>query len=196
MTDAEKYRLSQLCPPLRARAEGIIQRMIQRGFREPFVGSTLRSPAQQADAVERGTTGRKQILTWHYKFTLNGGGVGARALDFRDRLPNGKQDPTTRNELFFLALWEEATMAGLRCLGYVRDKGGHPQKFFINGGKVWDPGHCEWREPYKSLVEAVTAEAPHLLDIEAPPDPDDDEAGSRDRALGLAPYTGLPPSPF
>lgn len=165
MTDVEKFRLSLLTPATRARAEDVIQRMMARGFREPYVGQTLRTLDEQREAILRGTTGRKQNLSWH---------LIRRAIDFRDRLPNGEPDPTTRNEAFFLALWKEATTCGLRCLGYTRDAAGYPVKYYINGGKLWDAGHCEYREPYATLFEAIRAEAPHLLDYEPPVhDPDD-----------------------
>lgn len=187
MTDSEKFRLSLLLPSVRARAEGIVQRMVERGFPEPYIGSTLRSMAEQEEAVRRGTTGRKQTLSWH---------LLKRAVDFRYRLADDKPDPTTNNENFFLALWEEALAVGCRSLGYVRDTAGHPVKYYINGGRVWDAGHVEYRAPFKSLVDAVAKEAPHLLVGLGPHethDPDDDEDASRRRALGL---DSLPPSPF
>lgn len=185
MTDAEKFRLSLLQPALRARAEGIVQRLVDRGFPEPYVGSTHRTLEQQKEAVARGTTGRRQTLSWHL---LN------RAVDFRYRMANGAPDLTTQQENFFLAVWQEATALGCRSLAYVKDHGGHPVKLYINGGKVWDAGHVEYRAPYKTLREAIETEAPHLL--EADPqhhDPDDDEESSRLVALGLK---SLPPSPF
>ena len=187
MTDAEKFRLSLLTPSTRARVEDVIQRMVGRGFREPYIGQTLRSLDEQRDAVKRGTTGRKQNLSWH---------LIRRAVDIRDRLPSGKPDETTRNEAFFLALWKEATACGLRCLGYVRDANGYPMKHYINGGKVWDAGHLEYREPYGSLVEAIRAEAPHLLDHETPThDPDDVPEQAADDTQKVM-LSGLPPSPF
>lgn len=184
MSDAEKFRLSLLTPATRARAEAIIQRMYDRGFPRPYVGSTFRTPEEQREAVTRGTTGRKQMLSWH---------LIKRAVDFRYRLANGEADPTTHQENFFLALWQEATALGCRSLGYVKDHAGHPVKFYINGGKVWDAGHVEYRAPYKTLVDALKAEAPYLLQEDPNHnDPDDDEEGSRLQALGLS----LPPSPF
>jgi hypothetical protein len=184
VTDGERFRLSLLLPAFQPRVREICERVRARGFREPYIGSTFRTPEEQLDALKRGTTGRKQKLSWH---------MLRRAVDIRDRLPNGSPDPTTRNEAFFLALWEEATLAGCRSLAYVKDKAGYPVKLYINGGKLWDAGHIELREPYSSLIEACRAEAPHLLGEPPDDDPDDDEDGSRLRALGLA---GLPPSPF
>lgn len=191
MTDVEKFRLSLLVPEMRARCEDVMQRMIKRGFREPYVGQTIRTLTEQREAVARGTTGRKQNLSWH---------LIKRAVDFRDRMPNGKEgDKTTRNEAFFLALWYEATACGLRCLGYERDANGFPVKKYINNGKVWDAGHCEFRAPYRTLKDAIAAEAPYLLDDEpdAPHDPDDvvpPEPDVTDKiALGI---NGLPKSPF
>ena len=178
MNDAEKFRLSLLHPAMRARAEGILQRMVDRGFPMPYVGSTFRTLAEQQEALLRGTTGRKQKLSWH---------LIKRAVDFRYRMANGAPDLTTQQENFFLALWEESTALGCRSLAYVSDDAGHPVKLYINGGRVWDAGHVEYRAPYKTLVEAVKVEAPHLLEIDPHHnDPDDDEAGSRSRSLGLS----------
>lgn len=177
MTDAEKFRLSLLRPDLRARAEGIVQRLLDRGYPEPYIGSTYRTPDEQKEAVARGTTGRKQTLSWHMLH---------RAVDFRYRLKTGAPDMTTEQVPFFLALWEEATALGCRSLAYVKDGAGHPVKLYINGGRVWDAGHVEFRYPYKTLLDAVKAEAPHLLPEDPNHhDPDDDEEGSRQRALGL-----------
>lgn len=188
MTDVEKFRLSLLTPDTRARCEDVIQRMIKRGFREPYVGQTLRTLAEQKEAVRRGTTNRTQTLSWH---------LIKRAVDFRDRLPNGKPDSSTRNEAFFLALWYEATACGLRCLGYERDANGFPVKKYINGGKLWDAGHCEYRAPFKTLKDAIAAEAPYLLEEPNEHDPDDvvePEPEVTDKiALGI---DGLPKSPF
>ncbi len=190
MTDAEKFRLSLLLPDFRARVEGIVQRMVARGYGEPYIGSTLRTPTEQDDAIKRGTTGRRQKLTWHFKFTNpTTKAAGARAVDFRFRLPGDKPDPTTERETFFMSLWEEATAVGCRSLAYDRDTHGRLIKKLINGGKLWDAGHVEYRYPFKTLVEACRAEAPHLLGEDPPNDPDD--VIPEPLALGE-----LPPSPF
>lgn len=197
MTDIEKFRLSLLYPAFRPRVEYILVRMVQRGWPEPYIGSTLRSEAEQLEALKRGTTGRKQKRSWHFRFTnRQTKETGARAVDFRYRLPNGEPDPTTKQEAFFLALFEEAEAMECRSLAYVRDAKGFPVKLYINGGRLWDAGHVEYRHPFKSLSEAIDKEGPQLdiSDDETPvDDPDDDLEGSRSRALGLA---LLPPSPF
>jgi len=180
VTDAEKFRLSLLLPDFRARVEGIVQRMVARGYGEPYIGSTRRTVTEQTEALKRGTTGRNQKLSWHL---IN------RAVDFRFRLPDDQPDPTTSRETFFMSLYEEATAIGCRSLAYTRDKHGKLAKYLINGGKLWDAGHVEYRYPFKTLVEACRAEAPHLLG--EPPDVDPDDVIPEPLALGE-----LPPSPF
>lgn len=154
ITEAEAFRLSLLRPDARARAEAVMRRMMQRGHECPYVGSTRRTQREQEDAVRRGTSSASQTLSWH---------LLDRAVDFRKRLPGNKPDPTTNDFRFFLDLWECAEDEGMRCLGFERDQAGKPVKLYINNGKLWDPGHCEWRQPYVSLVQATAAEAPYLI---------------------------------
>ena len=186
MTNAEHLRLALLCPPLKERVKAICTRMVERGYPEPYIGSTQRTPAEQLEAMNRGTTGRKQKWSWHFKFMAGKkcADVGARAVDFRYRMEGDKPDPTTMKEDFFKALYEEATWAGCRSLAYERDKHGLKKKY-INGGRLWDAGHVEWREPYATLEEAVR-DGITDLDNDVPPDDPDDRIG----------LDALPPSPF
>ena len=186
MTPAERDRLDMLCPPLRARVLSICQRMEERGYPRPYIGATGRTPAGQLEALRRGTTGRKQKWSWHFMFEPGEKcrDAGARAVDFRYRLPGDKPDPTTQHEDFFRALYEEATWAGCRSLAFERDAHGLTKKY-INGGRLWDAGHVEWREPYATLEEAVRDGIPSLAGDTADHDPDD--------VIGL---DALPESPF
>ncbi len=190
MTDRELFRLSLLYTPFQPIVREIVSRMLARGFREPYIGSTQRTEEEQLEALKRGTTGRNQRLTWHFRFdNKKTGEHGARAVDFRDRLPSGKPDKTTRNEPFFRALYEEATDLGCRSLAYEKDAHGLVKKY-INGGKLWDAGHVEYRHPYTTLLEAVKAECPDMTGDEAPGhDPDD-------VVPEPLPLGELPPSPF
>jgi hypothetical protein len=141
-------RLDTLIPEARQAFDALIQAMTARGL-EPFIGQCGRTPAQQAQAIKDGTTSKTQKVSWH---ELN------RAVDFRARLNDGTEDMTTNNEAFFRALYEETQkIPGLRSLAYRPDG----TKLLLNG-KTWDAGHVEFRTPYGTLAEAVTAEAPEL----------------------------------
>jgi hypothetical protein len=144
MTSAEARRLAQLTPETRSRVEQVIAAMGVRGF-AVFVGDTLRTPAEQQAAIERGTTSAHQTRSWHFL---------GRAADLRKRNLDGSVDETTRDEAFFHALWQEARAVGLRSLAY-RDDG--VTKILING-KTWDAGHVEYREPFATIDEAFAAE--------------------------------------
>lgn len=187
MTPGEIERLSKLCPPFQERVKAICQRMVDRGYPRPYIGSTARTPAEQLQALQRGTTGRKQKWSWHFVFQAGQkcADVGSRAVDFRYRMAEDKPDPTTQHEDFFRALYDEATWAGCRSLAYERDAHGRLKKKYINGGKLWDAGHVEWREPYATLEEAVRDGIPELDDDPPRHDPDD--------LIGL---DALPKSPF
>jgi hypothetical protein len=184
VTQVEEVRLSLLDQPFQVICRRIIAGMLRRGHREPFIGDTVRTTTEQQEAVRRGTTSRKQKLTWHFRFR-----DGGRAIDFRHRLENGSRDATTNNEPFFMDLFLESRAAGVRCLGYDMVNG-HPVKKYINGGKLWDPGHVEYRTPYKTLVEACRTEIPFVLGEDAPDDDPDDVIPDP------LPLGELPPSPF
>ena len=174
MTFAELERLSRLAPPFQVRVRAICARMVERGYPEPFIGDTERSYDEQQRAVARGTSNRKQKWSWHFRFGKGEkcADEGARAVDFRYRLPGDKRDPTTKQEDFFLALYHEATWAGCRSIAYERDEHGLRKKY-INGGRLWDAGHVEYREPYATLEEAVRDGIPELIDDAPTQDPDD-----------------------
>jgi hypothetical protein len=142
----EQARLSQLIPAAEARARAILAAMALRGM-PAYVGETARSQAEQDAAVASGHSSANEHHDWH---------MLKRAVDFRKRLPGDHADPTTHDEAFFRALYEEATIAGCRSLAF------HPDgtKLLIHTvhGDVWDAGHVEYREPYLSLADAFAAE--------------------------------------
>lgn len=145
----EVDRLRTLIPGALPVFEALIQAVRARGF-EPYIGQCGRTPAQQQAAIDAGTTSAHQHISWHEL---------GRAVDFRARLADGSEDTTTHNEPFFRALYEEACkIPGLRSLAYNADG----SKLLLNG-HLWDAGHCEFREPYGTLVAAVKTEAPELL---------------------------------
>lgn len=147
-TDDEQRRLSQLIPAAESRMRAILMAMAARGM-PAYVGETERSQEAQDAAVASGHSSAGEHHGWHEL---------RRACDFRKRLPGDHADPTTHDEAFFRALYEEATIAGCRSLAFRPDG----SKLLIQTvhGEVWDGGHVEFREPYLSLAEAWAAEGP------------------------------------
>lgn len=150
MTSAELALLDELRPEARPWFEALIRAMQARGY-DPFIGTVLRTPAQQRQAIVDGTTSAHQFLSWHFL---------GRAVDFRRRLPDGTCDTTTSGpDNFWRALAEEAgKIPGMRSLAYHGDG----SKVLLNG-TTWDAGHVEFRGDYETLTEAVRAEAPELV---------------------------------
>lgn len=149
MTTAETAHLSLLIPECGRRVQQVIAAMGARGF-GVYVGQTMRTQAQQAEAQARGTTSVHQSRSWHQL---------GRAADLRKRNADGSVDETTHDEAFFRALYEEATKVGLRSLAFhVVD--GKLEKLLIHAarGEVWDAGHVEYRAPFATLAEAFAAE--------------------------------------
>jgi hypothetical protein len=149
VTPAEIAHLDELCTSSRPKFEALIAAMLARGY-DVCIGQIRRTKAQQDAARAAGTTSKSQKLSWHFL---------GRAIDFRRRLPDGSADKTTSGpDDFWRALYEEATRLGLRSLAY------HPDgsKLLLNG-TLWDSGHIEDRGSFKTLNEAVAAEAPELL---------------------------------
>jgi hypothetical protein len=148
MTDAEEARLGACHPDAEVRFRAILAAMEARGM-PAYVGQTGRTQAEQAQAVADGHSSEHQVFSWH---TLR----RSRACDFRKRLPGDHADPTTHDEAFFRALYEEAIVAGCRSLAFHAD--GSKLLLHTAHGEAWDAGHVEYREPYLSLTEAVAAE--------------------------------------
>jgi hypothetical protein len=148
MNKDEFFRLSQLIPEARTRVQQVIDAMAALGH-DVYVGQTLRSQAQQAEAQKRGTTSASQSRSWHQL---------GRAADLRKRNPDGTVDESTHDTAFFQALFTEATKVGLRSLAYRED--GSRLLIHTSHGDTWDAGHVEFRDPFGTLAEAFYAEGP------------------------------------
>ena len=146
MTSGEVFRLTQLIPEARERVQQLLDAMAARGF-DVYVGQTLRTQAQQAEAQARGTTSVHQDRSWHQL---------GRAADLRKRLPDGTVDESTHDEAFFRALFDEASKVGLRSLAFRED--GSRLLIHTTHGDVWDAGHVEYRAPFDTLADAFAAE--------------------------------------
>ena len=148
LTPSEEARLELCHPDAKLRFTAIAAAMWYRGL-PVYIGETGRTDAEQAAAVAAGHSSEHQVHSWH---TLR----PPRACDFRKRLSGNRADPTTNDEAFFRALYEEATIAGCRSLAFRAD--GTKLLLQTTHGQVWDAGHVEYREPYLSLAEAFAAE--------------------------------------
>lgn len=148
MNIAELDRLALLIPEALWRVERVIQRMKARGF-EIFVGRTLGTKADTAAAVAAGRANIHMTHDWHEL---------RRAVDLRPRKKDGgpNYDTGPDSEPFWRALHEECAGFNLRNLAYNPD--GTKLLIHTTKGTTWDPGHCEYRAPYKTLAEAVAAE--------------------------------------
>lgn len=146
MTPGEVFRLARLTAETRERVLLLIEAMARRGL-DVYVGQTLRTQAQQAEAQTRGTTSVHQDRSWHQL---------GRAADLRKRNADGSADESTHDEEFFRALFDEAQKVGLRSLAFRDD--GSKLLIHTSHGEVWDAGHVEYRAPFDTLAEAFAAE--------------------------------------
>lgn len=148
MTRAELARLAQLTPETRLRAERVIDHLRARGY-NCFIGQTRRDAAQVAATVKAGRSSATLKHSWHEL---------GRAVDLRLRIANGivSYDTSPASEPFYRALQEEAEREGMRCLAYR--KNGEKLWLKTKKGRIWDPGHIEYRAPYQSIEEAYAAE--------------------------------------
>lgn len=148
MTNGELDRLELLTVETRWRVERVIQAMQVRGF-DVFVGATARTPTEVEAARVAGRSSATQTRSWHEL---------GRAADLRPRKKSGGPNYDTGPDSypFWRALQDEAERVGMRCLAYRPDG----KKLLITTvkGKRWDPGHCEYREPFATLAAAIVAE--------------------------------------
>jgi hypothetical protein len=147
VTKAEIDRLDQLTPDTRLRVDMVIAALAKRGY-DAFVGATARTAAEVEAARLAGRSSAGQTRSWHEL---------GRAVDIRPRKVTGgpNYDTGPASYPFWRALQDEAEAAGMRCLAY-RSSGAKLLIKTVNGFR-WDPGHCEYRYPYKTLKEALTA---------------------------------------
>lgn len=149
MTPGEQARLDLLEPKTRALVDQLIAKLAAQDF-PVFVGSTRRTKEQEEQARLSGHSSANQTRSWHEL---------GRAVDLRPRTAGGGPNyDTVHTETFYRALYAEATALGMRSLAYRAD--GSKLLLVTTHGTVWDSGHCEYRVPYKTLVEAIAAELP------------------------------------
>lgn len=142
----ETERFGQLKPEVQTQLQALIIALRAQGI-AVFIGSTLRDSAAQAQAYDAGNSSNK--VSWHQL---------GRAVDLYPIDPaTGSPDRNGRNLDLFRAMHETAAQAGWRGLAFNDDGS---KRLITNkyGKKVWDGAHLEWRDPYASLSEAVSAE--------------------------------------
>ena len=127
LTDGELRRLNQLQPQVRDKIVTLRAALNARGL-DFFLGSTMRSPSEQAEKLKQGRSALKTPW-WH--------GSG-RASDLYMFGPDGTLDMKARNKDTYRAMHAEAEALGFRVLGFKELKSG--SKTFS------DPYHVELRE--------------------------------------------------
>jgi hypothetical protein len=113
------------------------------------VGQTLRSSAQEKDAIASGHSSSTLKVSWHQL---------GRAVDLYPIDPDtGVADTSGARDDLFQQMVATARTLGFRSLAYEDDG---VTRHYIQGtkGPIWDGGHLEWRAPYSSISEAVAAE--------------------------------------
>lgn len=146
LTSSEESRLAQLQPEVQDRVRELLSRCRELGV-IVYVGQTLRTSAQEAANIAAGKTSANLVYSWHEL---------GRAVDLYPTV-GGAPDYDAVNLEQFRVLHGEAVMMGFRSLAFNPDGSKH---LLTNskGRKIWDGGHVEWREPYATIAEAVSAE--------------------------------------
>ncbi len=105
LTAAERRRLDELLPVVRARVEELRARLARLGI-DTFVGQTFRSQAEQEEGFEEGRTAT--LRSWHRV---------RRAVDLPIVDRRGRRVPLAGNEHLYATLQREAEALGFRHLG-------------------------------------------------------------------------------
>lgn len=127
LTDGERHRLDRLQPQVRDKVAALRASLNARGL-DFFVGSTVRSEAEQAEKVAQGRSATKR--SWHRP---------ARAVDLYMFKPDGTLDMKARGKDAYRAMHTEAEALGFRVLGFKELK-------TASGKTFSDPYHIELRE--------------------------------------------------
>lgn len=147
LTTSDEARLAQLEPGTQQVVRQLIADLAAAGVRVK-VGQTLRTSAQEKAAIDAGRSAVKSH-SWHE--------IG-RAVDLYPIDPaTGSADLNGSNVELFRQMHDAAAALGLRGLAFNDDGS---KRYIVNsaGKKIWDGGHLEWRQPYGSIAEAVSAE--------------------------------------
>ena len=149
LTTSDETRLSQLEPSTQGQVRLLIQELANQGIAVK-VGQTLRTSAQEKDAIDSGHSAVKTV-SWHQL---------GRAVDLYPIDPDtGAADLNGARDDLFQSMVSVARGLGFRSLAYEDDG---VTRHYIQGskGKIWDGGHLEWRAPYATIAEAVATEGP------------------------------------
>lgn len=147
LTSSEESRLEELEYETQGQVRGLISDLSSQGI-AVYVGSTLRSAAAEADAIASGRSAVTSV-SWHQ--------IG-RAVDLYPIDPDtGSADYNGVRVDLFQAMVAAARARGFRSLAF-EDDGVTKHYITTSRGKVWDGGHLEWRAPYATIAEAVSAE--------------------------------------
>jgi hypothetical protein len=147
LTSTEEGRLEKLEPTTQSLVRQLLDQLASQGT-TVYVGSTIRTVAQEKADVAAGKSSKGQVYSWH--------NLG-RAVDLYPVNPDtGKPDYNGVRYDLFSIMASVATSLGFRSLAYNADGSRH----YLNTvkGPIWDGGHLEYHGPYSSLSEAIAAE--------------------------------------
>jgi len=148
LTTSEESRLQQLEPGTQTLIRQLIQQLANNGL-DVYVGQTLRTQAQEKQAIDAGKSGVKSH-SWHE--------IG-RAVDLYPVDPDtGRADQDGKRDDLFTQMQQSAVAMGLRQIAYDVDT--WQRRYITNaqGKKIWDGGHIEYHGSYATIAEAVAAE--------------------------------------
>jgi len=149
LTSSETSRMDRLQPEVQTQLLNLIGVLADQGVKV-YVGSTLRTPAQEKANVDAGRTSAGLKYSWHEL---------GRAVDLYPVDPDtNKPDTAGRRVDLFIAMHAAAKALGWRGIAFEAD--GTTKKYIKNskGKPVWDAGHLEWRSPHATIVAAIAAE--------------------------------------
>jgi hypothetical protein len=148
LTTSDEARLAKLEPTTQAQVRALLAQLAADGI-GVHVGQTLRTPAEEKQAIDSGHSGVK-THSWHEL---------GRAVDLYPLDDSGSAilNPTETELDLFRRMHARAVEMGFRSLAF--DSDGSKHLIHNNAGKaIWDGGHIEWRAPFGSIAEAVEAE--------------------------------------
>jgi len=146
LTTSDETRLSQMQVDAQAATRALIDDLAGQGI-PVHIGQTLRTSAQEKSAIDSGHSAVTTV-SWHQL---------GRAVDLYPLYADGTTDYSGDNLPAIAAIAGTAERYGFRQLAFNADGS---KKIIHNaaGKAIWDSGHIEFRAPYSTIAEAVSAE--------------------------------------
>lgn len=142
---SEAARLATLEPEVQDAVQALREQLAQQGI-EVFIGSAGRTPAEQEDILEKGTSSTSH--SWH---------LLGRAVDIYPINPDtGSADLAGKRDDLFRAMHSVAATLGFTGLAY-NDDGSRRTLINAQGKPYWDGGHLQFQEG-QTFAEAAAQE--------------------------------------